>query len=370
MSAAPPSTWEKSLFKMKRSPQTGAKTIAGKRSRFAFTLAVFACWLALTNAGCTATVDEGDAVEPLERRTVADMRIDESSGLAASTLVADRFWTHNDSGDVARLFAIDKSNAEPPNAETSVAKTSVVAVEGVTATDWEDMASGTIAGKRLLFIGDVGDNSHRRKSVFLHVIEETIDLPVRTNCRTIEVTYSDGPGDCEAIGIDAQNNRLLLIKKTLLPLAGVYEVDLTCLNQNPEVSADDLSADNSVPAKFSAVAKRIATLPIPMITGMDIRSDGRQMAIATYRDLFVYHRAADASWEETLAQVPRQAVLPKLRQIEAICYDSAGEIWITSERAPMPLARIDSRPFLAPSNPETSPNASDSENRNSKNGKE
>ena len=282
-------------------------------------VSMFPVILMFAASPATAADETDGTIAIVKRRTATDERLDESSGLAASRLVADRFWTHNDSGDSARLFAIDEAG-------DTVA---VLELQDVSAIDWEDMASGNVFGRNILVVGDVGDNGRRRKSVFLHVLEEPQEPSPKERCRTIEFTYPDGPGDCEAIGLDAENNRVLLIKKTLLPFAGVYAVDLKFPKD-----------------KGGAVeAQRIATLPIPMITAMDIRSDGQQMVIATYRDLFVYQRSEGTSWEQTLEQVPKQAVLPQLRQIEAVCYDADGGIWVTSERAPMPLVQIDHERF-------------------------
>lgn len=342
---------------MKRFTEVIQAVAFGQSRRFSRVMAAikWGCGLGLvvSFSVCTANVvvaaDEANGTVPIiQSRTAMDQRIDESSGLAASNVVADRFWTHNDSGDSARLFAIDGAEA----------KVQVLELQNVAAIDWEDMASGIVFGRKLLVVGDVGDNGRRRKSVFLHVIEEPREMPPNITCRTIKLTYPDGPGDCEAIGIDAENGRILLIKKTLLPFAGVYSIDLKFLN---DLAVVPVSGE----APVSVEVQRIATLPIPMITGMDIRADGRQMVIVTYRDLFVYQRPEGTSWEETLQQVPKQAVLPKLRQIEAVCHDADGGIWVTSERSPMPLVQIDHSQFAPRAN-----GANAVDNVNSANGKQ
>ena len=58
------------------------------------------------------------------------------------------FWAHNDSGDVPRIFAIDRSGA----------LRATVAVNVPAAVDWEDIA---IDGKTI-YIGDIGDNGAAR----------------------------------------------------------------------------------------------------------------------------------------------------------------------------------------------------------------
>ena len=68
------------------------------------------------------------------------------------------FWAHNDSGDVPRIFAIDRSGA----------LRATVAVNVPAAVDWEDIA---IDGKTI-YIGDIGDNSAARPSIFVYRVAE------------------------------------------------------------------------------------------------------------------------------------------------------------------------------------------------------
>src|SRR2546423_9647754 len=69
------------------------------------------------------------ASDPLFR--FADPRIVESSGLATSPDRDGIVYTHNDSGDVARFFAVDSRG------ET----VAVYTLRGATNVDWGDMAS-------------------------------------------------------------------------------------------------------------------------------------------------------------------------------------------------------------------------------------
>ena len=64
----------------------------------------------------------------------------ESSGVATSRLQDGTFWTHNDSGNKPRLYAfrLDGTHLGSWN------------VEGVTAQDWEDMASFERNGRPFL----------------------------------------------------------------------------------------------------------------------------------------------------------------------------------------------------------------------------
>jgi hypothetical protein len=285
--------------------------------------------------GCVAAVVGLVAVAS----QVLDDRIDESSGIAASLSVANRFWTHNDSGDSPRLFAINQRGETIKQ----------VTIEHAKAIDWEDMAGGVVDGKHILIVGDVGDNARRRESIQLYILPDPDESVDSVPCVTIDVRYPDGAGDCEAVAIDAENHRVLLVKKTRLPLAGVYAIDIQGQAfdfENMNASGTDERSRHKKPVETTA--ERIATLPIPMVTGVDIRSDGRQMVVASYRDVFVFDREEGQTWEAAMKQTPSHAVLPRLKQIEAVCYDADGQLWITSEGSPMPLVKID--------NPATTPN--------------
>lgn len=270
---------------------------------------------------------------------IDDSRILESSGLVASQRVEKRFWTHNDSGHAARLFAID-------GPERRVTAVDVIDAELV---DWEDIAAGVVDGRPMLIIGDVGDNARRRDHVTLYVVDEPEVETDRSTTgdrqdaatvrRRIDVRYPDGPKDCEAIAIDAERRRVILIAKQALPTAGVYAVPIPAEEKEAAGEAAERGEAGRV-----VVAERIGTLPLPMVTGMDIRSDGLRMAVVGYFDLFLFDREAKEDWPAALRRVPVHVALPKLKQTEAVCFDRHGDIWITSEGSPMPMVRVSTSP--------------------------
>lgn len=281
---------------------------------------------------------------------VDDPRILESSGLVASQRVEDRFWTHNDSGYPARLFALD-------GPERRVVP---VDIGGAESVDWEDIASGVIDGRPTLIIADVGDNARRRDHVTLYLVDEPLlsdtrhgdnpnevgePHPAAKLRRQMDVRYPDGPRDCEAIALDAEGRRVIMVSKQMLPRAGVYAVPIPAEGGNrfgdQQADRGAVEGDTAPPA---VVAERISTLPLPMATGMDIRHDGLQMAVVGYFDLFLFNRDETEDWQAALRRVPVHIPLPKLKQIEAVCFDRHGDIWITSEGNPMPIARVRSSP--------------------------
>src|SRR3712207_5658169 len=95
---------------------------------------VGAVLLAVTVAGGTAVVapSASGAGGFVLNRTLDDSRIVESSGLARSTYRRGTLFTHNDSGDRARVFAVS------PSGRTQA----VLTLGGVKPKDDEDIAAG------------------------------------------------------------------------------------------------------------------------------------------------------------------------------------------------------------------------------------
>ena len=123
---------------------------------------LLASLLAASLTACNAAEpvqDVAPGVRLLAR--ISDPLIKESSGVVASRRYADVFWTHNDGGGPKKqvLYAIDRKG----NTRASFP------VIGVALHDWEDIA---IDNAGHLFIGDIGNNYAKRKTLAVYEIEE------------------------------------------------------------------------------------------------------------------------------------------------------------------------------------------------------
>ena len=104
---------------------------------------------------------------PLSARVIGhvdDSAATELSGLVASRTQAGVLWTHNDSGDSARVIGIrldGRSLGSFP-------------VTGAQAQDWEDIATGPgrTAGRAYLYAGDIGDNLEQRSTIVIYRFPE------------------------------------------------------------------------------------------------------------------------------------------------------------------------------------------------------
>jgi hypothetical protein len=136
---------------------------------------------------------------------IGDPRVLESSGLAASRRHPGVLWTHNDSGDAARLFAIGRDGRV----------LATLRLAGVEARDWEALAVGRDdRGRPALFVGDVGDNLGAWPWVTVYRVAEPPRLRDATvRAERYRLRYPDGPHDAEALLVDPRGNRLYLASK-------------------------------------------------------------------------------------------------------------------------------------------------------------
>lgn len=262
-----------------------------------------------------------------------DSQLAETSGLAASRRHRDVLWLHDDGGNPARLFAID----------TNGNRLATLRIEGVTKTDWEDLAAFRLDGRDYLLVADTGDNGGLRRTLQLHAIAEPARLE---NARvkpawSIAFRWPDGARDCEAVAIDERNRQILLVSKKrqppevfalpLQPRGGVQTAQrLGTLVGVPQPGAEELRRD----------PKQARTLH--HVTAADISPDDRTLAVMTYRDLLLYSRANGQSWARAIGAPPRVSALPWLPQAEAMGWSRDGKaIYVTGEFIPAPLYRIE-----------------------------
>src|SRR5690606_11714091 len=152
-------------------------------------------------------VARGVAEAPIE-----EARLTEASGLAVSARHPDVLWTHNDSGDGPRLFALTEDG--------TVLATYLL--EGATAVDWEDLAlgPGAVPGEDDLYIGDVGDNGRARPFVTVHRLREPDPRLGQeggsgsfTEFRSFHLFYPDSPHDAETLLVDPRSGDLYIVTK-------------------------------------------------------------------------------------------------------------------------------------------------------------
>lgn len=247
---------------------------------------------------------------------LANPLIHESSGLAACRVQSGILWTHNDSGDEARIFAFNLSGED----------LGAYSVPGAEAMDWEDMASFRLRGRDCLLVADTGNNWAERSQGTLYLVEEPeIGHGARARLlQTVHFQYEDRPHNCEAVGFDPIRREVLLATKEFTFSAGIYRLAW------PDRQSSDI-----------VKASRIGTVPHAMVTAMDISPDGRRAVVLTYGDAYQYVRKPSQDWRDALTGAGRRIPMPPRRQGESICYGRNGRtLYLTSEKRPTPLYEL------------------------------
>jgi len=288
----------------------------------------FPSWLALLllMEGCVSAEDPPTASRrPFDRPGVVDVvylgdpSLVESSGLAVSTRQKGHYWTHNDSGDKACLYAFDCDGK----------RTAKVTLTAIAANDWEDCCSFLHEGKSRLLIADCGDNNRGRADITLLLFDEPDprQSAALKQVSSITVRYPDGPRDCEAVAVDPVRKQIVLLTKSFLPQAGVYVVPL------PSRSKDGVDS--------TVTAEKVTSLTLPLVTAADIDQVTGDLWVTNYLQVFRF-RATNRAMPlvQQLKQMPTAMDLPRWRQVEAVAVDGDQNVWVTSEGSPAPLGRL------------------------------
>lgn len=253
--------------------------------------------------------DAGHELCALQGRVVA-----ESSGVVAGAR-SDLLFTHNDSGDTARFFAVDRT----------CRTRATYALKGVQARDWEDVSRGP--GQTLWF-GDIGDNRETRdQGVLVHrVAEPVLGSPTQLTPTTYRLRYEDGPHDAEALLVTPTTGRVLVVTKSLGSRAGVYAADLPLR-----------------PGGVVNTLRLVAAAQVSLVTGGDISPDGTRVVLRNYSAAYEWD-VAGGDVVAAFSGEPVRTPLPASQQGEGISYDRDGRGLITTSEgvgSPVFLLRRD-----------------------------
>lgn len=245
---------------------------------------------------------------------IRDRAATELSGLVRSRSQPGVLWTHNDSGDRARLLAVSDGGRLLAD----------VAVSGAVNVDWEDIA----IGGRALYVADIGDNASERSSVSVYRIEEPrADASVTTTAPAtrIDLRYPGGPRDAEALLVDPSGGALVIIDKRLDGRSGVYVADQGA-------------------AGTTTTMRRVGRLSLgagEAVTAADISADGSTIALRTYTTLFLWRRRRGETVAAALRRRPCSAGASLLRegQGESLALSRTGQTAYTVPEGQRPPIR-------------------------------
>lgn len=231
--------------------------------------------------------------------------IQESSGIVRSRRYANVYWTHNDSGDSPRLFAVDSTGR--------LIRT--VRVTGAQHVDWEDIA---VDESGLLYIADIGNNGSRRRDLGLYVVPEPDpwEDSVATAVRFIPLRYPDQQ-TFPAVPSNFDAEALWIWRDQAYVLTKRWGDGRTVLYRSTSLRQDPVAWE------------RLDSLDIQgLVTAADVSPDGRRLAVLTYTAIWLFEsRDPDVPF----LRRPARRVPIAFGQAEAICFD--GSVLVLSNEA-------------------------------------
>lgn len=251
--------------------------------------------------------------------------LNEMSGIIKSTRYPDTYWVHNDSGDVARIFAIRAQGSVhiPPVFDRR--EWPGVKIADATNVDWEDITSD---GDNL-YIADVGNNENARQNLGIYVVPEPnpASTTKATPTKFVPVRYPDQTAfppaqlqfDCEAVFY--LRGKIYMVTKHrngMLPAdsAKLYRLDtMNAGTPNTLTKLDQITGLGG------------------WVTSAAVSPDGTKLAVlcqALGQSVWLFD--ANAAGDKFFSGTKRKIPLSGLRQAEGICFDGNGVVVITNEQ--------------------------------------
>jgi hypothetical protein len=254
---------------------------------------------------CACTKDQGTSNLFSEGKILGevDKKLEEASGLIASVANPGYFWSHNDSGNPAKIFLI--------NDKAEIVMTCTL--EGVKNRDWEDIAIYVESDTSYLYIADIGDNEAKFPYKIIYRFAEPVLSTDKIEVKdfdTLVFKLSDGVRDTEALMIDPLSHHVFVISKREEKIR-LYEI-----------SAPLISGDTTI-AEFKT------ELPFAWIVAADISADGKEVLIKDYDNIFYWKRSATESIPELLKTKPTVLKYEREPQGEAIAWNRDGSGFYT-----------------------------------------
>lgn len=264
---------------------------------------------------------------------ITEELLEEASGIVPSIKNSNYLWTHNDSGDDARLFLIDKTGK----------RIATVNLAGANNRDWEDIAIGQGPnGKTYLYIADIGDNEAENKYKYIYRVEEPLlDLTKTTdttlsNIEKITFEYPDGVRDAESMMIDPITQDLFVISKRELK-CNVYrlaspqpinqpilaELVIERIEFEKTINGDTIRNGDEI------LIKGYHPKYYYQIVGADVSLKGDEVLVKSYSSVYYWKRKPKETITELLKREPILLNYNPEPQGEAISFDITGNGFYT-----------------------------------------
>lgn len=222
--------------------------------------------------------------QPVGKYIHPDIR--ESSGIVASRQFEGIYWTLNDSGNPASLYAT-KLNGE---------LIQEIAVKGSGNFDWEALG---IDDKNQLWIGEIGNNSRLRFDLKVVVVSEPNPYTETEVAVRASYPYRYPNENVDAEGLFIANDIPYIVSK---------ESGRAVLYRFPTLQVDTKQVLEKV-GEFAGAK---------LVTGAGVSKDGTRLVVCTYDALWVYHDTSN-NLAKMIQGTPWH--VPHNFHGEAVCFD-------------------------------------------------
>jgi hypothetical protein len=230
--------------------------------------------------------------------------LSEASGLVASIVNPGYLWSHNDGNNPTEIFLI--------NEKAEIVMT--CKLNNVRNRDWEDITigPGPEPGVNYLYVADIGDNDARFRFKRLYRLKEPAFTDKKIEVDSVHrllVNIPEGPRDSEAIMVDPLTNNFYIISKREKSVR-LYEIKFP-------FESDTLQAEELV------------KLPFSDIVAANISSDGSEVLMKNYREIYYWKRTGNEPLLDLLQRKPVLLDYDREPQGESIAWKSDGSGFYT-----------------------------------------
>ena len=248
----------------------------------------------------------------------------EASGLTASRRFAQILWTHNDSGDRARIFAVTDRGRLVMPAGSDAAAYQGVQVPGAVNVDWEDIAADN---KGRLYLGAFGNNSNARTDLGVYVIREPD--PFRSATAEVLAFWPFRFPDQRHFP-DPEKN----FDAEALFTAGDCVYILSKNRGDRQTRLYRLVPKNSTTAAITLIDRFAIG---GLVTAADATADGRRIVVLTYKALWLFSALTTEGWfQGSVAWLP----LANAKKCEGVCFMDEA-IMIANEQGDLFKVKVD-----------------------------
>jgi len=252
---------------------------------------------------------------------LANIEIDEASGMVASLRNPEHYWVINDSKDLNRMFLV--SQAGQGKAEFTLL--------GLENRDWEAMGRWqNKTGQTYLYVADIGDNLAQNASYQVHrFLEPSLKLtdPLRRvikHTQSLEFTLPDGSRDMECMLIDQVTGDLYFISKRE-DQKRLYRLPAEAFASKGVQKAQFMYELNfSTPTSDLSLLKQLY-----FITDGNVASSNEEIIVRNYLEIYYWKKKKHESIADALRRKPR--IVPSILepQGEALAFDGKNQGYAT-----------------------------------------